>query len=82
MADRDEIDLAAFRLSAIGEASRKLSDPLKARYPQINWAGIYAMLNVIAHDYGRIDDERVGLVTQNHLDELATVCRMELKTAD
>ena len=82
MADRDEIDLSAFRLSAIGEASRKLSDPLKARHPQINWAGIYAMRNVIAHDYGRIDAERVWLVTQNQLDELATVCRMELKTAD
>lgn len=35
VADRDEIDLAAFRLAAIGEATHKLSSDVRARYPDI-----------------------------------------------
>ena len=78
LAERDEIDLTAFRVAAIGEASHKLSEDLKARHPHINWAGIYRMRNVIAHDYGSIDAERVWLVAQNQLEALAAVCRTEL----
>lgn len=53
-ADRDEVDLTAYRLSAFGEATRKLSDQLKSRHPSIPWPAIYAMRNIIGHDYGRL----------------------------
>ena len=36
LTERDEVDLTAFRVAAIGEASRKLSDELKARHSHIN----------------------------------------------
>ena len=81
MSERDEVDLTAFRLSAIGEATRKLSDELKARHVQINWLGIYAMRNLIVHDYGAIDAERVWLVAQTQLEPLAAICRVELAAA-
>jgi uncharacterized protein with HEPN domain len=50
-ADRDEVDLTAYRFQMIGEAARRLSASLNARHPDIPWAGIIGMRNIIAHDY-------------------------------
>lgn len=78
--DRDEVDLTAYRLAAIGEATRKLSDALKERHPQIPWAAIYGMRNIIAHDYGAVIPDRVWNVTAGQLDDLEAVCAAELAT--
>ena len=78
LSDIDEIDLTAFRLSVIGEAVSKLGDDVKSRHPQIDWNGIYAMRNVIAHDYQSIKAQRVWDAAQIDLDPLAEVCREAL----
>ena len=57
--DRDALDLSAFRLAVIGEAANKLTPELRARHPQISWAAMYKMRNVIAHDYGSIDPVQI-----------------------
>lgn len=77
--DRDEVDLTAFRLAAIGEASRKLSSALKARHPAVAWSAMYAMRNIITHDYGAILPERVWEVPGESLALLRQVCSTELK---
>lgn len=77
--DRDALDLSAFRLAVIGEAANKLTPELRARHPQISWAAMYKMRNVIAHDYGSIDPVQIWQTTQRDLEPLATVCRDELK---
>ena len=77
--DRDEVDLTAYRLAAIGEATNRLSPALKSRHPEIPWAAIYGMRNIIAHEYGAVIPSRVWNVTTDHLDALAAVCRDELK---
>lgn len=77
-ADRDEIDLTAYRLAAIGEATRKLSAALKERHPDIPWDAIYGMRNIIAHDYGAVIPDRVWNVTEGQLEDLERVCRAEL----
>lgn len=77
-ADRDEVDLTAYRLSAIGEATRKLSNQLKSRHPSIPWPAIYAMRNIIAHDYGKLIPIRVWEAAIGDLDDLVAACRAEL----
>ncbi len=77
-ADRDEVDLTAYRLAAIGEATNKLSGALKARHPHIPWDAIYGMRNIVSHDYGGVVPERVWNVTGAPLESLAEVCRREL----
>ena len=74
----DEIDLTAFRLSVIGEAVRKLGEPVKQRHADIDWNRIYAMRNVIVHDYQNIKAERVWDAAQFDLAPLAAVCEDEL----
>ena len=78
-ADRDESDLAAFRLAHIGEASRKLSDEVRSRHPHIDWRSIYGMRNVIAHDYGAILPRLLWTVISKDLDPLEMACRQELE---
>ncbi len=77
-ADRDEIDLTAYRFQMIGEAARKLSDALKARHPGIKWSGIVAMRNAIAHDYEGIASTVMWNAARDELTALAQVCRVEL----
>lgn len=78
IADRDEIDLTAYRLSIIGESCSKLSNDVRGRHRHIDWTGIVAMRNVIAHDYNGIDANLVWETLGEDLSALAEVCRAEL----
>jgi uncharacterized protein with HEPN domain len=78
LGDIDEIDLTSFRLAVIGELTSKLSAALKSRHPQIDWPSIYAMRNIIVHDYGAIEPERLWAVFVKDIASLAEVCRKEL----
>jgi uncharacterized protein with HEPN domain len=74
----DKIDLTSFRLAVIGELTSKLSAELKARHPHIDWPSIYAMRNIIVHDYGAIEPERLWAVFAKDIAPLAEVCGKEL----
>ena len=78
VADRDEVDLTAYRLSAIGEATHNLSPAVRDRHPDIPWAAMYAMRNIIAHDYGAVVPELVWAVPGEKLDALRAACMAEL----
>jgi len=77
-ADVDEVDLTAYRLLHIGEATRKLSDDLKARHPHIPWPAIYATRNILSHAYFGVDAPMLWHTVQNDLGELVDICRAEL----
>jgi|TARA_R100000501_G_scaffold15113_1_gene27422 uncharacterized protein with HEPN domain len=77
-ASRDEIDLTAFRLLHIGEESRNLPDELKRRHAHIDWRAMYAMRNLISHNYGAVRPIPVWEAARGDLDTLADVCRREL----
>ena len=78
--DRDEIDLTAYRLSIIGENCSKLAAEIRERHSQIDWIGMYAMRNVIAHDYAGIDAKLVWDSLGEDLVALGEACRAELGT--
>lgn len=76
--DADEIDLTAFRMLHIDEASKKLSQALKARHPDIPWLAIQAMRNIISHEYLGVDAPMIWHTATTDLDSLKTLCRDEL----
>jgi uncharacterized protein with HEPN domain len=82
LADEDEIDLTAYRLLHIGEAARKLSESLKARYPHIPWPAIYATRNVLSHAYLGVDAPMLWHTVKNDLNDLVDICRIELAKSD
>ena len=44
-----------FKLMIVGEASSRISKPLKSRYPDVDWQSISGFRNIIAHEYFSLD---------------------------
>lgn len=81
LADRDEIDLAAFRLSVLGEQGLKLSAQLKDRHVHLPWAKMVGLRHVVSHAYDAINPSRIWEAAQD-LDPIAAMCRAELARFD
>jgi uncharacterized protein with HEPN domain len=64
-------------VEVIGEAARLVSEETRPRAPGIPWALIIGMRNILAHDYGAVDLEKVyGVVVKDIpllLNELAVL---------
>ena len=69
--DRD-FDASMMNFIVLGEESGKLSDELKSRNPQINWAKVYGLRNIIAHHYFGINVDIVWQIIENDLPNLKT----------
>lgn len=46
-------------LQTLGESIKRLSEGVKAAYPQVDWKGIVALRNVLVHDYLDLDPEEI-----------------------
>lgn len=57
-------------LEIIGEAASRLGAEIRSLHPEVPWARIVAMRNVLAHEYFGIDLEEVWQVVERDLDEL------------
>ena len=68
----DEVLQAAVerKLEIIGEAARHISPIFQNAHRGIPWAKIRGQRNVIAHDYGRIEHDRLWAVVSVYLPEL------------
>lgn len=68
----DEMRMAAFerKLEIVGEAARRVSTACTQATPQIPWRGVIGLRNVLAHNYGQIDRERLYDTAQRELPAL------------
>ena len=57
-------------IQIIGEAVRKLSDALRSAHPEIPWAQIIAMRNIVVHDYFGVDTDEVWAAVERDLPDL------------
>jgi uncharacterized protein with HEPN domain len=65
-------------LEIISEASRRLSDALKARHPHIAWKEMAGAGNVYRHDYEDVAARRVWETIQIALPPLHAVIKREM----
>jgi len=65
-------------LEIISEASRRLPDALKEKYPSIPWQRMAAAGNVYRHEYEDVAASFVWRVIQNHFPPLHAVVEAEL----
>ncbi len=65
-------------LEIIGEATKRLSNPLKDSYPNIPWRNIAGLRDVLIHDYMGVDLESVWNVVENDLPPLKEQLRIIL----
>jgi uncharacterized protein with HEPN domain len=64
----------------ISEASRHLTNELKARHPEIPWQKVAGIGNVLRHNYESIAAPVIWKLVQADLPFLEKVCREELAT--
>lgn len=57
-------------LEVIGEGAARVSKEFRDAHPEVPWARIIAQRNVIAHEYGAIQLERIWVVASQHVPEL------------
>jgi len=72
-------DATIRNLEIIGEASKRLSNDLKERYPDIPWRSVAGLRDVLIHDYMGVDLETVWNVVQLNLPELKRVLLADCK---
>jgi len=46
-------------LELVGEAARRVSDALRSKHSQLPWKEMIGLRNILAHDYGRIDHDKL-----------------------
>ena len=68
-------------IEIISEASRHLSNELKARHPEIPWPKVAAIGNVLRHEYEHVAHDVLWHVVRDDLPPLERVCRAELARA-
>jgi uncharacterized protein with HEPN domain len=54
----------------IGEAARHIPDDVQTRYPDIDWAGMRGMRNILVHDYAAVRLEVVWGVVERRIPPL------------
>jgi uncharacterized protein with HEPN domain len=57
-------------LEIIGEATKKVPDEFRARYPIVEWRAMAGMCDRLIHNYFGVDYELVWDVVQNHIPAL------------
>lgn len=63
------------RVEIIGEAARRISSVFREAHPEIPWRKIISQRNILAHEYGEIEDEILWRVATVSIPEL--IARLE-----
>lgn len=65
-------DAVIRNLEVIGESARRLPAPLKARHPNVPWAHLARLREILVHSYFQVDDAILWSLIQDHLPDLKT----------
>lgn len=63
-------DAVIRQLEIMGEATKRLSQDLRSRYPKVPWKRIAGLRDVLIHDYFGVDLTMVWQITQTYLPKL------------
>jgi len=70
------------KLEIIGEATKRISNEFKQRYPDIPWQEMSAMRNILIHEYDDVDSPVVWDTATQHLLPLKKQIKQLLQKED
>jgi uncharacterized protein with HEPN domain len=76
------LDAVVRQLEVIGEASKHISQDLRARHPEVPWHVASAMRNKLVHDYMGVEPAIVWNTATTDLPEFAAQIRAVLRDID
>ncbi|HEX2567225.1 MAG TPA: HepT-like ribonuclease domain-containing protein [Burkholderiales bacterium] len=68
-------------LELVGEAARRVSAVRQRAHPEIEWRAIIGLRNLLAHEYGAIDQERLYLTGRQSVPQLIEALEAILEEA-
>lgn len=70
----EKFDAACMLIQVVGETAKKIDDwtvhQLFSHYPQVYWRGVFGMRNIISHEYGNVDPEKIFGIIKEYLPQL------------
>jgi len=78
--DYDLQDIVIRRFTIIGEASNRLSEAFRSKYPQLPYKSMRGMRNFIVHEYNEIDTEIIWKTSREEIPFLARMIEGILST--
>ena len=72
----------AFDIFQIGELVATLTEEFKRNNPQIPWAEIKGLRNIIVHHYGSVNHEELWRIANVDVPQLRDYCNMTIQTAN
>jgi uncharacterized protein with HEPN domain len=75
-------DVVLHNLEVIGEAVKRLAEPLKAEAPEVPWRRIASFRDILAHAYFSVDDAIVWDVAKHEVPAWAQSVQRLLKNLD
>lgn len=63
-------DAVLHRLMIVGEAARSLGPAVKDRHPEVPWAGVVGLRNVVVHEYFAVEWPKVWAIVHEELPAL------------
>lgn len=76
------LDAVTRRLQVMAESTFKLSEPQKARFPDVGWQHIRNFRNRLVHEYLDVDVDLMWAIIQNNLPQLQTAVEALLQETD
>ena len=75
-------DATIRQLEIIGEATKRLSPELRAKYPDVPWRRVSGLRDVLIHDYFGVDLTAVWQLTQTEIPRLRMRVEIILQTVE
>jgi uncharacterized protein with HEPN domain len=70
--DYKTVDAVIRNFEVIGEATKRVDDAIKQKYPEMPWDEMYYLRNRLSHEYFGVDYEIIWDVASNYLPDNKT----------